>query len=177
MVKSLMSEETCAAIDRVVQLCFDGNSLADNVVYNLDVEFNMVIANDIVHHAFAHWFPAYADKFNDIQRMQNAKPSRWKVSAHDITYSNFVECFQDMEMFMIDILEPAICEAIEVAEKNKDVKSKIMLEDVYMDIVPYTKQTMVWYEKAIQYNENGNPQTFDKNFDKFTIIPIPDEDE
>lgn len=175
MIKELISTKTNDSINRVVQLCFNGNAIADNVVYNLDVVFNMVQANDIVHHAFAHWFPVYADSFNDIQRIQNMKPVRLPVEGATKQYDNFVECFDDLEVFMLDVLEPAIKDAIRSAEENNDVKTRILLENAYTDIALYTKQVMIWRDKAEEYLVNtGGGQSFDKDFRVFTIIPIPD---
>ncbi len=169
-IKALISDETKSAIDKIVQACFNGNAMADNIVYNLDVNFNMVITSDIVHHSYAHWLPLYADKFNDLQKYNNARPVRLPVDGFEQSYTNFIDCFDDILEFLSKDLDGLIVEAIEIAEENRDIRIKISLEEVYTDLTLYIKQAIIWKEKALQYSVHSGVQNFDKDFPKFTKL-------
>lgn len=168
---NILSQITVSAINAAMQCCFNGNALADNIVYNFDVVFNLVQVTDIVHHKFAHWLPLFADELSDILTMQNSKPSRLPVSGHERIYENYVDCFQDLVDLMLNELEPAIVNAIEVADNAGDIKARILLEEAYAKLTNYTKQVIVWHHKAVEYEMNtGGGQSFDKDFPIFSTF-------
>lgn len=172
MKTPLISNEMNDMLNRVSQMFFYGNSLMDNIVYNLDIIFNMPKTQDIIHHSLAHQMPLIADKFVEIQTLQNAKPSRLTVDENSKIYYNFTECFIDISNYFINKLEPIIKEAILLAEELGEIKTKVLLETYFMEINIFTKQSIIWENKALDYDNISTLLNFDNDFEHFTIIPI-----
>lgn len=169
-MKGFISDRTNNAITLIVARAFNGNALFDNIHYNLDVVFNMPVANDIVHLRVAHWLPApFADDIQDFQSRRGVKPSRPMVEPQSKTYESYVDCFSDALEYFRD-LESDFKNAIKIADEDSEIESRIFLENTYMDVLKFTKQMMIWKEKAIEYDNNADGYLFDTNFESFTII-------
>jgi hypothetical protein len=170
MAGSLVLPKTNDAINKIVKTAFDGNALFDNIAYNLDVIFNMPVANDIVHHKVAHWLPApFADDIQAYQSQRNTKPIRPIVDAQTKTYESIVECFEDGYKYFMG-LENDFKTAIKVADSEGDIASRIFLENKMIDILPFIKQMQIWVGKAQICADSFNLDNFDANFESFTII-------
>lgn len=172
MRKSLITDEMNNKINEISQACFNGNSLIDNIVYNLDIIFNMPTTQDIIHHSLAHQLPLIADKFADIQTFQNSKPSRLSVQENTKVYTSFVDCFKDISNYFNNQLIPKIKECILFSEEDGDITTKIMLENELVSLNIFVKQSIIWEQKAIDYDNFSTSMEFDKDFESFTIIPI-----
>lgn len=172
MIQSLISKEMNDKLNEVSQMFFYGNSLVDNIVYNLDIVFNMPQTQDIIHHSLAHQLPLIADSFVEIQTLQNAKPIRLAVQENGQTYNTFVDCFKEIANYFNNLLIPKIKDAIYVAEENGEITTKIMLEDGLVTLNKFVKQALIWEQKSIDYENFGTSMEFDRDFPTFTIIPI-----
>lgn len=169
-MKGFISSRTNEAINLIVARAFNGNAIFDNLAYNLDVNFNMPVASDIVHHKIAHWLPApFADDVQYFQSQRSVKPIRPAVSEQSKSYETFVDCFSDALEYFRN-LESDFKNAIKVADEDAEIESRIFLENKYMDILKFTKQMVIWKEKAIEYDNNSDAHLFDNNFESFTII-------
>ncbi len=166
----MILQNTNDAINKIIARAFNGNSIFDNIHYNLDVVFNMPTANNIVHLKVAHWLPApFADNIQDFQSRRNVKPIRPAVDAQIKTYGTYMECFAEALQYFLD-LESDFINAINIADAEKDIAARIFLENTYMDVQPFTKQMIIWNGKAIEYNDNIGAQSFDNDFENFTFL-------
>lgn len=166
----MIPQKTNEAINKIVAMAFNGNAIFDNISYNLDVTFNMPTASEIVHKKVAHWLPAqFGDDIQTFQSQRGVKPIRPTVESQTKTYGTYVECFADAMKFFTDF-ENAFKVAIETADAEKAIDARIFLENNYTRLFIFTKQMMIWNGKAIEHNENIGAQSFDNNFEKFTII-------
>lgn len=166
----MITLKTNDAINKIVARAFNGNAIFDNISYNLDVTFNMPTASSIVHSKVAHWLPApFGDNIQTFQSRRNIKPIRPTVESQTKTYQTCMECFEDALQYFLS-LEDDFKNAINIADEEKDISARIFLENTYMELLPFTKQMLIWRGRSIEYVENIGLQSFDADFEKFTII-------
>lgn len=168
----MIPQKTNEAINKIIESAFNGNALFDNISYNLDVVFNMPVANQIVHENVAHWFPnPFADDIQTFQSQQGVKPIRPTVQSQTKTYSNVIDCFDDGIKYFNE-LEADFQSAIEIADSEKYISARIFLENKYLELLPFIKQLNIWHKKSIEYSENIGLQSFDIDFPRFTLPSI-----
>lgn len=118
-------------------LCFIGNSIMDNIVYQLSVKFVMKHTSDIVHEGMAHKMPVLADDISDYADDRNVYLHRPIVPRQDKEYNNVSEIFKDIVEYMSD-LEQATCRAIEISKSEHDHMTKLFLDSFLRNLRPYT---------------------------------------
>ena len=166
----LMSEETRAKLNEVLTDAFALNMFCDNAVYQIDYDVYPKTA-DLVHHAYAHYWPAFADKISDMMIRLNAKPVRLNFTVDYEDYGG------DLALLFKRVAEKTkdyrnkIKDAIELAELNDDPEVKLFLEEMILELTPYRKQADIWAVEAERYKDNY--KSFDARISTFTTaIPI-----
>lgn len=169
----LMTEETRTKLNDVLTHSFLLNMICDNLVYEID--FNVYPkTSEIVHEAFAHYWPVVADEWSNLAIKLNAKPVRgnlvFEYTDHEGDLSKiFEEIAKETENYRKEIID-----LIDVADLNGDAEVKIKAEEILVSIMPYRKQADIWAEEAKRYV--GNYKSFDARFAGFTtMIPISND--
>lgn len=163
----MISNETREQLNKLIAKSFDCNAQADNMCYCIGyAEYNVI--EDIVHHSFAHAFPALADELSDLMLRLNARPVRSDISGYDHDYEGNLEAiFADMLM-MCHEYRQMIIETIDIAEMNSDYEIKIGLEEFLVKFLPYMKQVNIWLDYAKRYN--GNYKSFNVHFPEISNL-------
>jgi hypothetical protein len=163
----LMPDELNNSINDLMLSLFNANAVADNVVYQLENVYAMPKASDIMHHKYAHAFPAIADTVNKIQILRGARGTRKPVMGSEMQFISVTECFDNMLTAVLDV-EKKFCDTLDLCDELDEKAIRIYIENTYMDILPYTKQTLLWLDKAEQFGENLT--MFDAMFDTTIIL-------
>lgn len=146
----LLSDSIIKALTDIQAMLFVGNSIADNIVYQLSVKFVMPNTTDIVHHRFAHALPLLADNITDYADDRNVYLHRPVVPAHEKEYANTKEMFDDLLRYMVD-LEAVTAKAINLAVRENDMMTKVELDSFLRELKQYTKM-MLGFTDYIEQN-------------------------
>lgn len=162
-----MSKETAEALNSLLQSSFDANAIVDNCAYSLAYnDYNNI--EPIVHKAFAHKFPEFADIISDLMIRSNARPVRLGLADHLENYGDDLVGLFKVINDMCEKYRNTIISCIEVADMNSDYEAKIQLEEFLVQVEPYRKQSEVWYKLAQRYQ--GHYMDFDVHFAELTTV-------
>lgn len=167
MINDRISKE----LENLQGLCFIGNSIADNVVYQLDVKFVMPRTTEIFHHKFSHVFPVLADNITDYASERNVYFHRPVVPENRKEYQNLTTAFGDLFDFMKDF-EQAIIDIMDVCIEDNDKMTRKFLDNFLFEVKKYTAMTI----NACDYVDmNGDTpkdwMDMDARINKFMGIP------
>jgi hypothetical protein len=157
----LMQNELNLAINQLLGSLFDANAISDNVVYVLENAYAMPVASDLVHHRYAHIFPVIADTVNKIQILRCGRGTRTPVIGAEDLYPSVIDCFDALLKAAL-LVEKNFCNVIDICDDLDDKAVRIYIENAYLDILPLTKQAMLWFDKARKFD--GNDAMFDSEF-------------
>lgn len=163
----LMQDELNEMINKLMQSMFNANAIADNIAYQLENVFFMPNASDIVHHNFAHLFPVLADKVNKIQILRDSRGVRKPVVGAETQFQTAYECFHELMLSALDV-EKHFNQAIDMCDDFDAKAVRIWLENLYVEMIPLTKQSVVWCNKAEQFADYCHK--LDLDFEKTLII-------
>lgn len=164
---SLLKQEMLKKLNELLQSMFDANAVADNVVYNLENNFCLNQASDIVHHRYAHIYPVWADRAQKIILVRDGRANREGLKDHTEDYSTITECFNALVEANLNI-EDKFVEVIDLAEDIGDIYVKIAAEGLYEKFGGMTKQSIVWKRKAEYSKDDYNK--FDDLFSGTLVI-------
>ena len=150
----------------LVRDTFQLNAFLDNCAYHLDF-YNLPVAQDIVHHKFAHLAPGWADEITEFLSTQGVRSVRLGLSDEITDYDNIALVFNDMYDTFVKYTDE-ILDMIEFCEFKNETRTKIFLENFVSSLNIYLKQTRIWKDKINSYSDDI--VSFDKDFSKFTII-------
>jgi hypothetical protein len=163
----LMPDELNNSINELLGSLFSANAVADNIVYQLENVYAMPKASDLFHHKYAHAFPAIADTVNKIQILRGARGTRKPVAGSEMQFASVISCFENMLSAVLEV-EKKFCDTLDLCDELDEKAIRIFIENTYMDILPYTKQTLVWLDKAEQFGDDLT--MFDALFDTTIIL-------
>lgn len=165
----MISDVTKTALNELVKMTFQMNAWADNVAYSLDIDFNCPNAEPIYHHKYAHVFGVWADEISTKMSHFGIRAVRMGLETSDKIYSNLFELFQDNYNNMLKYRE-CVLETRQVADDNGDVEIVIFLETFWDSKTVFLKQDNIWMLKAKEYVDKFDVESFDRDFESFTII-------
>lgn len=122
-------------------MCFIGNSIADNIVTQMQVRFVMPQTAYFIHYNFAHKMPELADKIAEYASGRGVALKRPVVPANENDYSSVIEMQDKLFEYTTDF-EKIICQQIKVCKDADDELTKKFLKNFLTDISSYTKMTL-----------------------------------
>lgn len=166
----LISERMKAELEGLLGLFFIGNSILDNIVYQLDVKFVMPNTTNILHLHFSHELPLFADQISDYASDRNAYLHRPVVPANTKEYQNIKEMFVDILNYMVDI-EKQTGNVIKYSVEENDRTTKVFLDEFLRELIPYTKValSLIDYVDMNGYTPERNME-MDAHVNKFLGI-------
>lgn len=167
----LINDRVRNELQNILDFCFIGNAIADNVVYQLDVAKVMPRTTDIVHLHFSHILPLLADIISDYTADRNVYLHRGAIPAQENDYDNIAEMFDDLLEYMVD-LEKLVSHAINVCIEENDKTTMKFLDKFLRDLVPYTKM-MIDFVDYIGMNGTSPKDLMDMDFAINHFIGIP----
>lgn len=171
MEVNLISPKIRKELQGILDFCFIGNAIADNVVYQLDVKKVMPRTTDIVHLHFSHILPLLADVISDYTADRNEYLHRGAIPAQDKEYENVVDMFDDLLTYMLD-LEKLVGYSINVCIEENDKVTMKVLDRFLRNLVPYTKM-MIDFNDYIRMNGSSPKDLMDMDFAINHFIGVP----
>ena len=165
----IITQSTAGALQALYDYFFNLNSFFDNQYSWLDIH-SMLKSQSWVHSYWSHSFTGSdgADGLGDYMILCGVRPVRNTNPANVYEYDNFTELFADMYDEILKFKE-AIYNAIDIADKNRDMNVRTFLEDYVTNVITEKiHQALILKEKAIELE--GKPAKFDKYFEDFLII-------
>lgn len=169
----IVTQSTADALQALYDYCFNLNSYTDNQYGWLDIKA-MVKTAEWWHHGYAHFWTgdSCADGIGKYMIELGIRPSRGANPANTYDYNNFIELFSDAYDEIVRFKE-AVYNAIDIADKNRDINARTFLEDFITNtITPVIHQIEVIKAKAIELEDK--PAKFDKYFESFIIWGSPE---
>lgn len=171
-MKSLVSEEVINKLNDLLAKFFKANSFGDNLVYWLQQE-NYVNIADIYHHKVAHWFTGDqgADYIGDIIYKLNGRALRKGFDGDTGNFKSVEKAFADNLGLFENLADETsrIIEELDFNYKNKYIVIK--LETMLEILQEYVKVSIIWYEKVKLYTEKDKLYALDKDFHTFAELP------
>ena len=163
----LLNDRVISELQNIQGMCFVGNAIADNAVYQLSVKFVMPRTTEIVHLRFAHELPLLADKITDYADDRNVYLHRPVVQAQTKEYNNIKEIFDDLLEYMVS-LERIVSQGITACEETNDKVTKVFLDGFLRDLIPFTRM-MLGFVDYVEMNgiEPRNCMSMDARIEKF----------
>ncbi len=165
----LIAETTKDALNELIRMTFQMNGCADNTAYSLDIDFNCPKAEPIYHHKYAHIFGVWADEISTKMSHLGARPVRIGLVSDEKVYTDLYELFKDNYNRMMEYRQ-LVFKTREIAIKNDDTEIVIFLETFWDSKSNFLKQVSIWMNKAKEYVDKFDIESFDRDFDDFTII-------
>lgn len=165
----LISEATKDALNELVRMTFQMNGYADNTAYSLDIDFNCPKAEPIYHHKYAHIFGVWADEISTKMSHLGARPIRRALDSSEKIYNNLYDLFKDNCNKMMEYRQ-CVLNTRKIAVENNDTEIVIFLETFWDSKSTFVKQVYIWMNKAKEYVDKFDIESFDRDFDDFTII-------
>lgn len=137
----LLSEKVASDLQDISGLLFTGNSIVDNMVYALEVDFVMPNTSEMVHSKIAHEMPLLADEITEYAASRNVKLHRPVVPANKKDYNNIKEIFDEFLEYMVD-LERMVSKVIDDCVEEDDKTTKAVLSSFLKELIPYTKMAL-----------------------------------
>lgn len=166
-IRGLINEELNESINELVGQCFLGNRILDRMMSVLNIKFVMNNTVKLLHSGLAHKFPLLGDILSDYQSSRNNLTTYPETPRAEEDYNNILEIFTKFHNYMVDF-EDSIKDVIEQASDDKDLNTKIFLENFLLRINKYTEQSILLVDKAEKYGDNL--MGFDRDIKKFFIL-------
>ena len=163
----LLPNELNDSLNELMRSLFNANAVADNIVYQLENVFVMPKASELMHEKYAHAFPGIADTVNKIQILRGGRGTRKSVIASETEYATVNDCFIAMLDAVIDV-DTQFWDSLDMCDDMDEKAVRIYIENTYLEILPFTKQTMLWIAKSEQFGDNL--ALFDAEFDDTMIL-------
>ena len=142
-----MTNKSYNYMNTLTAMCFNANSVVDNLAYSLDYHYYTEIA-DIVHHKVAHIMPEWADIVTDKMLELCARPTRKGIEGHEEDYEDLKKVFEILMETLLEIRN-ATRAMIESADLDGDDEVRIFGEE-FLDkhVSPFIKQADEWINAA-----------------------------
>ena len=151
ILKCYLSEESINALNNLIMKMFKGNSICDNLVYNLQYK-GFYDAAKIFHEKVAHEYPVWSDKISEEMDKLGAKAERRSFEGDTKVYDDVIDIFREfvavLENTRQDVL--ATMDYLDYDINNKEIC--LMLEDLVREVLD--KLYMV--NKVLDYAEFYN---------------------
>jgi ferritin len=166
---------TMQEVQKLFDMYFQANSLLDNVVYALDVDFNMSKFADFIHIQISHQMPLLADKIEAIGSKMGERFRRGALNANNKDYVSPIEALEDVYNYFIEI-DNQINKAIDIANNDKMKKWATFLDTFAIDDqLKYTHQMKKFILGIQDYNGDGIMASFAKDFGAYITLFTPQE--
>lgn len=166
----LTSKETLREVQKLSDMFFKANSLADNYVYQLDVVFNMPEFTDYFHHTIAHLYPALSDKIVEFGLLRQDRFFRGSISLSDYEYLKVSDGMNEMYQYCLE-LEKQIDLAIDIAIEFGDKMYEDFLRSFQVDnIAILTKQLQIFYKQMVKYENTNDIHKWNSDFESYVIL-------
>jgi hypothetical protein len=170
-VQGLTSEATLKEVQKIVDMSFSGNSVIDNIVYQLATSLNTPDFYEYMHQVISHSLPIkFADAITDFMILRNDRIYRGALEESNKSYNNIIECLEDTFKIFDDISKQ-LSVAIDASIDNDDKPVEDFLRSFYVSIATlYWKQLKMLLEAAKRYDADGILSSFNKDFKSYLII-------
>lgn len=166
----MTKSSTLFEVQKLFDMYFQANSMLDNIVYALDVDFNMSKFSDFVHIQISHKMPLLADNLNDFGRLRGDRFHRGALLANDRQYMSPLEALQDIDNYFAQI-EEQIGRAIDVAINDRMKMWEDFLRTFEVDEqAKYTHQIKKFIRGMQDYSEDGILSSFAKDFGAYITL-------
>ena len=163
----LISQNLNSKLDEIVKKCFEGNRLLDRISNQLDLKFVMTKSSEVIHQRLAHKYPnPLADMVSKYQGDRNMETVYGMTPLDGTVYDTPLQIFETYFEYQLQ-LERLLNEAVDVAMSEGDFFTLQFLFEFIEEIIPYTKQALLYYDKAKLYDDW---MRFDNHIERFTII-------
>lgn len=164
----LTSEKTLRHIQTLFDMFFQMNAKMDRQVYVLDIKFNCPKLQEFWHKV-SHQFPLLADKVQDFGSLRGDLFYRGALNTEDKDYSKISDLFYDFVIYISEI-EKWCDKCIDIAIENNDKMYEDFLRDFGINtLAVYSKQAIVLYKMAIEYEKNGAEYKINKDYKDWLI--------
>lgn len=172
----LTNEKALIEINKLSDLCFEANAMADRMTYILDIKFNCPKLSEWLHKKVAHLFPKWVDKIQEYGSLRGDLFYRGMIPEQKQDYVNISTMFETLTMQVVEI-ERQCVKAIHIsaetgAEGYEDWLRTFSVENISMLI----KQATILYTMAKEYEKSGNTYKINKDFDDW-LLPAFEEDD
>jgi hypothetical protein len=171
--QGLISDNAVVECQKLVDLCFDGNGILDNIVYSMDVlPLNTPNLYNFCHYTLSHALPTiFADNITDFLLLRGSRVYRGAITEHNKIYNNIIECLEDIVEVFSNI-QKQIELSIDIAVDNNDKAIEDFLRDFNVKTASlFIKQSIVLLDGAKKYGESGILPLFNDGFEKYIILP------
>ena len=141
----LISDRMEQALTGLYGMCFTGNSICDNILTQLDVDFVMPNTSNIVHYYIAHVLTELADEVGEYAAQRGVSLKRPMVDKNMDVFSNTKDMFKTILDFMLN-METEIYSVSLLAKQEKDGQTNKFLNDFLKEFLSLTKLSMDLYD-------------------------------
>lgn len=160
----MTKNSTLQEVQKLFDMYFQANSMLDNIVYALDIDFNMSKFADFIHIQISHKMPLLADEINDFGRLRGDRFFRGALVANDRQYISALEALGDIRNYFIQI-EEQLNHTIDVAINDGMKMWEDFLRTFQVDEqAKYTHQIRKFISGLSDYAEDGIVASFARDF-------------
>ena len=163
LIKDNLNEK----LDLIVQKLFEGNRVFDRIVNQLDIKFIMNKTSEILHPKLAHMYPILADSISEYQGSRNNNTVYGETPRDATEYISPLRVFERILGYQME-LESSLKDAIEIAFEESDYVTLSFLQSFALQLIPYTKQSLLLLDKAKLYDDDW--MGFDRDIERFIIL-------
>lgn len=172
----LTSEKALIEINKLFDLCFEANAMADRMVYELDIKFNCPKFSEWLHHKIAHLFPIWSDKIQEYGSLRGDIFYRGMIPEQKQDYLNISSLLETLTMKVVEIERQCIKALHISAETDSEGYEDWLRSFSVENISPLIKQATVLYTMAKDYENSGNAYKINKDFDAWIIPQFKGDD-
>lgn len=163
----LIKDNVNEQLDLIVKKLFEGNRVLDRIVNQLDLRFVMNKTSSILHPKLAHQYPLLADKISEYQGDRNNETIYGETFRDATVYGSPLRIFEKIVGYQME-LEKVINDGIELSMDESDYFTLSFLQSFALDVIPYTKQSLLLLDKARLYDDDW--MGFDRDIENFIIL-------
>ena len=101
-MNSYFKLETVKKVEDLLEFIWNGNRTFDRACSILKVNFKMYKLEDIIHHEYAHFFPAFSDEIVSFMEGYNQPMIYPQTMRGDYDYSNPIEMIIQLREYFTD---------------------------------------------------------------------------
>lgn len=169
-MEGLTNENALKEVQKLSDLLFDANALADRMVYVLDIQYNCVDFNEWFHHNIAHWFPIVADHISDYASLRQDLLYRGEIKRHEEEYSSISQLFEKLVLKVKEIENQCVIALHSCADNGNEGFEDFLRDFNIKYISPMLKQCIVFYNASVSYERNNAIYKWNKDFEAY-ILP------
>lgn len=165
-MKDYLSAEAKETLNALIQDMFQGNSKADNLVYNLH-SLKMYESAKVLHENIAHVFGQWSDMISSEMDLLGCKAERRALTSDTEVYSEPIAVFRAF-VSLLENTRAKVLSALEVLDydmNNKEIC--LMLEDLARNVLKLLYKSNQMLDYAEYYNAKEKMPQFDFKVDDF----------